>query len=127
MKETIENIKNIQQEILNANSKFEDILSSLNDSICSEQGADDVIYMSDDKSVTIYKDSNEVSFIKKDTTSGLDDFEFEIKNVKNKGKEEIVTNLSELGLFVDLDKLQKQINTVIELEKDLLELSYYVY
>lgn len=125
MKNTIENIKNIQQEILNANSKLEDILCNLNDSICSEQGADDVIYMSEDNSLTIYKGENQVSFIKKEFNSGLDSSDFEIKIIRNLGAEENVEQLSDIGIFNDLNKLQEQINAIIEIEKDLFDLSYY--
>lgn len=120
MKKITENVKTIQQEILNANSKLEDILNNLNDSVCEEQNADDIVYDSSLKTLIIYKKVSQVFF-----KQNIDSDSLDISIVYKLGAEKDVSNISDLNIFKNTERLLEQVNMIINIEKDLFDLSYF--
>lgn len=120
MKKITENVKTIQQEILNANSKLEDILNNLNDSVCEEQNADDIVYDSSLRTLIIYKKVSQVFF-----KQNIDSDSLDISIVYKLGAEKDVSNISDLNIFKNTERLLEQVNMIINIEKDLFDLSYF--
>lgn len=120
MKKITEKVKAIQQEVLNANSKLEDILNNLNDSVCEEQNADDIIYDSSLRTLIIYKKASQVFF-----KQNIDSDSLDISIVYKLGAEKDVSNISDLNIFKNTERLLEQVNMIINIEKDLFDLSYF--
>ena len=120
MKKITENVKTIQQEILNANSKLEDILNNLNDSVCEEQNADDIVYDSSLRTLIIYKKVSQVFF-----KQNIDSDSLDISIVYKLGAEKDVSNISDLNIFKNTERLLEQVNMIINIEKDLFDLSHF--
>lgn len=120
MKKITEKVKAIQQEVLNANSKLEDILNNLNDSVCDEQNADDIVYDSSLSTLIIYKKVSQVFF-----KQNIDSDSLDISIVYKLGAEKDVSNISDLNIFKNTERLLEQVNMIINIEKDLFDLSYF--
>lgn len=120
MKKITEKVKAIQQEFLNANSKLEDILNNLNDSVCDEQNADDIVYDSSLSTLIIYKKVSQVFF-----KQNIDSDSLDISIVYKLGAEKDVSNISDLNIFKNTERLLEQVNMIINIEKDLFDLSHF--